>query len=263
VSDLSVEAVRKTLRGRYGTPYRYLRVTGSTNSDALQWAGDGVPEGALVVAEEQRTGRGRMGRRWVAPAGSALLFSLVLRPRSSMDLLTTVLGIACAEGIEEATGLGAGLKWPNDVTIGGRKVAGILVESQTAGQDIVAVAGVGINVFWPRGEMPEATSIAAELERRGKHPGVSRALLLSGVLAALEAMYPVEEPQHVIERAEARSTVLGKDAVVRLATGDVLEGTATRLLPNGALAVLVDGREISVTAGEIERVRVAGVHEAG
>jgi BirA family transcriptional regulator, biotin operon repressor / biotin---[acetyl-CoA-carboxylase] ligase len=262
VSDLGVEALGQALRGRYGRPFKYLRATGSTNSDALEWAAAGAPEGALVVAEEQRAGRGRWGRSWVAPPNSSILFSLVLRPTGliqGLDLLTTALGVACAHGIEQATGLSPGLKWPNDVEIEGRKVAGILVETLIGGTDeVVAAAGVGINVSWPHGEIPGATSIHAEWERRGEEARLSRAQLLSAVLASFEALYPVEDPSIILQPATARSTVLGREVVVRLPSGDLVAGIAQRLLPSGALELRVDGHPLPITSGEIQRVRVAG-----
>jgi BirA family biotin operon repressor/biotin-[acetyl-CoA-carboxylase] ligase len=262
VSDFGVEALERALRGRYGRPFKYLQSTESTNSDALEWAAKGAPEGALVVAEEQRAGRGRWGRSWIAPPNSAILFSLVLRPGglvSRLDLLTTALGVACAQGIEEATGLSPGLKWPNDVEIEGRKVAGILVETLIGETDeVVAVAGIGINVSWPKGEIPGATSIHAELERLGEEARVSRARLLSEVLASFEELYPIEDPSPILRPAAARSTVLGREVVVRLPSGDLVAGIAQRLLPSGALELRVDGHPLPVTSGEIQRARVAG-----
>ena len=265
VSDFGVEALQQSLRGRYGRPFKFFRATDSTNSDALQWAAEGAPEGALVVADEQRAGRGRWGRSWIAPPNSSILFSLVLRPGglvSGLDLLTTALGVACAHGIEEVTGLSPGLKWPNDVEIGGRKVAGILVETLINGtHEVVAVAGIGINVSWPNGEIPGATSIDAELARRGEEARLSRTQLLSAVLASFEGLYPIDDPSLILRRAAARSTILGREVVVRLPSGDLVAGTAHRLLPSGALELHVDGHPLPVTSGEIQRVRVAGAPE--
>jgi BirA family biotin operon repressor/biotin-[acetyl-CoA-carboxylase] ligase len=267
VSDFGVEALQQSLRGRYGRPLKFFRATDSTNSDALQWAAEGAPEGALVVAEEQRAGRGRWGRSWIAPPNSSILSSLVLRPGGrvpGLDLLTTALGVACAHGIEEVTGLSPGLKWPNDVEIGGRKVAGILVETLVDGtHEVVAVAGIGINVSWPNGEIPGATSIDAELARRGEEARLSRAQLLSAVLASFEGLYPIEDPSLILQRATARSTVLGREVVVRLPSGDLVAGFARRILSSGALELHVDGNPLPVTSGEIERVRVAGARRLG
>src|SRR5918996_4001047 len=112
--DLDQRMLERVLAGIAG-PVRYVEETGSTNSDALEWAAEGAPEGALVVAEYQTAGHGRWGRSWESPPGSALLFSLILRPGpDTIGLLTTLAGVSCAAGIDAATGLEPGLKWPND-----------------------------------------------------------------------------------------------------------------------------------------------------
>jgi BirA family biotin operon repressor/biotin-[acetyl-CoA-carboxylase] ligase len=258
VNDLTRERLEGFLRGRFGRPYRLLEVTGSTNSDALSWAAAGAPEGAVVAADHQTAGRGRGGRAWASRPGAALLFSVLLRPRrpvGELGLLTTAVGVATAEAVEEVAAIRCGLKWPNDVTVGGRKLAGILTETHLEGSvAAVAVAGVGINVAWRREDMPaevagRATSTAAE------GATVDRSELLAALLVRLEKLYPYacnpETRPRVVERAAARSDVVGRRVRLRRLDGEVLEGEATALLPSGALAV--DGRP--VTAGEIEWVR--------
>lgn len=244
------------LTGRFGRHFKYLEITGSTNSDALEWADHGAPEGALVVADHQTAGRGRWGRTWLSQPGEALLFSLVLRPNepaAAMGLLTTAAGVACAEGIEESTGLPTRVKWPNDVTANGRKLAGILVESRTAGSKVdVAIVGIGINVHGGPSKLDDrVTNVAKE---SGSVP--ERAAILAAVLTAFEALYGVE-PEVVIERATARSAVLGKRVRVRFADGSSLDGIASRLLESGALEIDDDGLLHDVRAGEIEHVRLA------
>src|SRR5436853_7340474 len=125
---LAPEHVEPLLHGRFGRPYTYLERTPSTQR-ALA---DDAPEGALVVADEQTAGRGRLDRTWVAPAGTSILASLVLRPRIATERLpelTVVAGRAVATAVGEATGLEPTLKVPNDVLVDGRKVAGILAEA--------------------------------------------------------------------------------------------------------------------------------------
>jgi BirA family biotin operon repressor/biotin-[acetyl-CoA-carboxylase] ligase len=253
--DLSTDVIGGALTGRFGRLFKYVEVTGSTNSDALEWAEHGAPEGALVVADHQTAGRGRWGRTWLSRPGSGLLFSLVLRPdelAAAMGLLTTAAGVACAEGIEGATGLPAGIKWPNDVMVNGRKVAGILVETRSAGSKLdIAIVGVGINVHGrPAAVGDGATSLAAEA---GSAP--ARAEVLAAVLDALERLYRAG-PDVVIERATARSDVLGRRVRVRFADGSSLDGVAARLLESGALEVDDDGLLVDVRAGEIEHLRL-------
>ena len=146
-------------RGALGTPHLHLRVIDSTNTRARTLAAAGAPHGTLVTAGEQQAGRGRQGRTWSAPAGRALLSSLVLRdpPR----LLPLLAGVAVAE-VADRTGAPAQLKWPNDVLLDGRKVAGILVEGRP--QERWAVLGIGLNVaLRPVDFPPELRDTAATL----------------------------------------------------------------------------------------------------
>src|SRR5919109_1429219 len=143
VNDLSRARLDRLLTGRFGKPYMLHATTGSTNDDALAWAARGAPEGALVAAEHQTAGRGRWDRRWLSRPGASLLFSVLLRPErpaSALGLLTTAAGVAVAEGIEEACGLPCGLRWPNDVTAGGRKLAGVLVETRLRAGTVTGAA---------------------------------------------------------------------------------------------------------------------------
>ncbi len=138
--SLAPEAVEPLLRGRFGRPYRYAEITPSTQRLLLE----ADPEGAVAVAEEQTEGRGRLGRRWEAPRATSLLFSVALRPRVPPDRLpelSLVAGRACAAAIAHVAGVPTEVKHPNDVLVGGRKVAGILAE---AGDHVVL--GIGVNV---------------------------------------------------------------------------------------------------------------------
>ena len=182
--SLAPEAMVPRLRGRFGQPYELV---GSTPSTQLLLAPD-APEGALVVAEEQTAGRGRLGRSWFAPAGTSLLCSLQLRPDTPTERLPELTGVAaraCADAIAALTGLEPALKFPNDVLVGGRKVAGILAEAR----DGRVVLGVGINVNLPVDELPEdvdrpATSLLVETGRE-----LDRAELLAELLERLERRY--------------------------------------------------------------------------
>jgi len=167
------------LRGRFGRPYTFVDRCAST-----QRLLDGAPEGAVAATDEQTEGRGRLGRSWHAPAGSSLLFSIVLEPAvpsSRLPELSLVAGAAVAEAISSETGLETTVKHPNDVLIGGRKVAGILAESA----DGRVVLGIGINVTQPRGELPTAEATSLTLEGAT----VEREELLAAVLERLEARY--------------------------------------------------------------------------
>lgn len=262
--DLSAETIETALRGRLGRPLRYLDEIGSTNTEALAWADSGAPEGALVVADHQTAGRGRWGRDWLSAPGSLLQFSLVLRPDLPADrvgLLTTALGIACAEVVETLAGIPTGIKWPNDVVVRGRKLAGILVESRLDGSRLsTAVAGMGINVGWTRAEVPDeiaerATSVAIE---SGAAPP-SRSDLLAAILASFESVYELaRDPARagrVIDRATDRSVVLGRAVTAAFADGSTIEGTALRLLDDGALELETDSGARPLHVAEITHLR--------
>ena len=260
--DLSAAAIERTLRGDFGSPLRFFDEIGSTNTEALSWARQGAPEGAVVVTNHQTQGRGRWGRSWSSAPGKLLQFSLVLRPSlapGQLGLVTTALGVACAEAIEQLTGLEVTIKWPNDVRIGSRKVAGILVESELSGTSVdIVVAGMGVNVAWNEDEVPSelrdsATSL--HIESGGKPP--DRADLLSGVLQAFELRYASlpERASSLIEAATARSDILGRDVTVALATHETVSGRAVGLSPQGELELDTGEGMKTLSVGEIARLR--------
>jgi BirA family biotin operon repressor/biotin-[acetyl-CoA-carboxylase] ligase len=182
--SLAPERVLPLLTGRFGSVYRYSETTPSTQ----RMLGPGDLEGTVAVADEQTEGRGRLGRSWHAPAGTALLFSTLLIPAvepSRLPELSLVAGDAVAEAIANTTGLDPTIKFPNDILIGGRKVAGILAESSEGR----VVLGIGVNANQNDAELPadaqtEPTSLRLELGRR-----VDRAELLAAILARLEPAY--------------------------------------------------------------------------
>jgi BirA family transcriptional regulator, biotin operon repressor / biotin---[acetyl-CoA-carboxylase] ligase len=182
--SLAPEAVLPLLRGRFGHEYRYVDRCPSTQ----RLVGAGDPEGTTAVANEQTEGRGRLGRRWQAPAGTSILCSVVLRPPvrpERLPELTLVGARACADAIQSMTGLEPTVKEPNDVLISGRKVAGILGEAREGH----VVLGVGINVNVRAADLPERLQIPATslLEQTGKQ--TRRAALLAELLARLEWTY--------------------------------------------------------------------------
>lgn len=265
---MDARTIEGALTGRFGRPLRFFEEIASTQTEAMRWAAEGAAEGALVATDHQTAGRARWGRTWLSAPGKLLQFSLILRPELSLDrlgLLTVGLGLAIAEGLDAATGLDTTLKWPNDINIGGRKVTGILVESRLSGAALDAVvAGIGINVAWRPDELPEdiaarATSVGYEMERRHLGERPPRAVLLAAVLAAAESVYDEirgdRSVDHVLNRASARSDVLGRTVTVRFADGGVIEGRALRLTATGALEIAVDGARRAIEAGEIEQIR--------
>ena len=184
VSDLSPDSVEPLLRGRLGRPYRFVDECAST-----QRLLDGAEaEGTMAATDLQTAGRGRLGRSWEAPAGKALLLSVLLRPKPPMPLwpeLSLVAGEAVAAALRVEAGVAAALSHPNDVLIDGRKVAGILPEASTGR----VVLGIGVNVNQTAEELPgetpkPPTSLLVETGREW-----SRAPLLAAIMLGLELRY--------------------------------------------------------------------------
>jgi len=167
------------LRGRFGRPYRFVDRCAST-----QRLLDGAAEGAVVATDEQTEGRGRLGRTWQAPAGSSVLFSVVLEPdvpAERLPELSLVAGAAVAEALAAQANVATTVKHPNDVLIDGRKVAGILAESAEGR----VVLGVGVNVTQSQDELPADTATSLALEGAS----VDREELLASILERLEDHY--------------------------------------------------------------------------
>lgn len=232
----------------------HLASVGSTNDAAMAI---GV-EGAVVIAEEQVAGRGRRGHTWFSPPGSGLYTSIVLAPaRSHSDparataLLTLAIGVGVVEGIETATGLRADLKWPNDVYVGPRKLAGILAEAGGVAGGLV-VAGYGINVApasFPRDVADRATSIETELGRP-----MDRYLVLAETLAAIASRYAdlLEGRFDAILDAWRRRAPLASGHRVSWTTpAGVRSGITAGIDADGALLVLSDGETERIVSGEL------------
>lgn len=239
---------------------KWVAETGSTNSDMLAAARQGKESGAVLVAEYQSAGRGRRGRSWYSVPGSGLLFSVLLRPRlvpEEAHLVTTALALSAAEACHSLTGVRPSLKWPNDLTVGDRKLAGLLAESVVAGTRLEAlVVGMGLNVRM--GAAPqEAADTAVALEDLSG-AAVDRQELLEAILGGFSLR--LEETEGLVGRAalmeEARreSATLGRRVSVELADGVVREAVASGLDEQGAL-VLDDGTRIVV--GDVVHLRSA------
>lgn len=180
--SLAPDAVLPLLRGRFGRPYRYARVCESTQR--LFTDDDG--EGTVAATEEQTEGRGRLGRTWDAPAGTSVLASVLLEPSVPSDRLPELMllaGEAVAEAIRQAVGVAARTRFPNDVLVNGRKVAGVLAEA--SGRRVVL--GFGINANQEEAELPSGAEAASLGLESGAH--VDRGRLLAAVLEELERRY--------------------------------------------------------------------------
>lgn len=257
MDQLSADGIRAGLRTRrMGHEVLCLPEVASTNDVARRLAEEGAAEGTLVVADYQAAGRGRLGRRWQAPQGSSLLLSLIFRPPLApawAQGLTMVCGLAVADAIEAQTGLEVGLKWPNDVVIGGAKAGGILIELELRGSAVdYAVAGIGLNVNLDPARLEDGLLLPATSLSQALGRPVARLPLLLALLEAVEARYLAlcrGQPLH--EAWAARLTTLGQRVVVS-GGGQTLEGLAEGVTAGGALRVrLDDGRLETVLAGDV------------
>lgn len=234
--------------------------TDSTQAD-LVIAAPGAPDRTVLVADLQHRGRGRLDRRWDAPAGTSLMFSVLLRPRSvptgQQGWIGALLGLAAVRGIQRITGLKAALKWPNDVLIGGRKVAGILAELTGDG----VVVGIGVNVTMSAEDLPrpDATSLllaGADAAR------LDRDVLLASFLAEFDGLLRRWEDAagDMVAaglRADylAASATIGLSVRVELPHHDVVHGVAVDVTATGMLVVESDGHRRAFAAGDVTHLR--------
>lgn len=241
-----------------GRRYRYLKSAGSTNSVLAQLAARGAPEGTVVVAEQQETGRGRMARGWFSPPGTGLYVSILFRPEMEIAQATSlplIVGLAATEALAPyLPGNPPQLKWPNDVYIDGRKAAGILCELDAELDSIHhIIAGIGINVNLADGDLPAALRETATSIRMATGTVVRRAELLAAFLDCLEKYY-FEWMKRGLEpflpRLRESDALMGRAITVDRASGTVC-GVAEGINPDGSLRLrLPDGSLEPVYSGD-------------
>ena len=261
--DLTVTAVGATLTTTWlGRSYEYLPWIGSTNDEMKQRAAAGAPHGAVLLADYQAAGRGRLDRRWEAPPGTSLLFSALLRPSGwpaeRGGWLTMLAALAVAESIE-TVGLPARLKWPNDVMLEQdgtwRKVCGLLLDTSldAAGRLEWAIAGIGLNVNLPAAALPDTMTPATSLLVAGGR-AIARRALLAELLARLESHYAAAAAGHSpAPEWSARLLTLGRPVrVARTGTGEPLVGMAEATDEWGHLLVRDSAGQLhTIAAGDV------------
>lgn len=247
------------------TDVRRFASLGSTNAYLLEEARRGAPAGVVAVADHQTAGRGRLGRRWEAPPGTCLLASVLLRPAlepGELHLCTAVVALAAADACERAAGVVPAVKWPNDLLCGGRKVAGVLGESDPGAPggpagSVAVVVGVGVNVDWPGPDGAGGTSLSAEAGRP-----VDREAVLAALLASVRRRAPSLDTaagrRALAAELRRRCATVGTPVRVELAGRTVL-GTAVDCTDAGHLVVEIPGgaREV-VAAGDVVHLRPPG-----
>jgi BirA family biotin operon repressor/biotin-[acetyl-CoA-carboxylase] ligase len=281
------DRARTALTGTRFADVRWVDETGSTNADLLALAADELAgetadhgatdrrgvrrssvDGAVLVADHQTAGRGRLGRTWEAPAGTSLLCSTLIRPDlplGQVQLVTMAVGIAASDACDAVAGVRPGLKWPNDLVIAGpdggdHKMAGVLAESIVREGSVAAlVIGMGLNVNWPADLPDDLAAIATSLNH---HAGrsVDREDLLAAHLLGLETMLAQLGGQggrdELLLRYRQLSATLGRQVRVEMASSATV-GTAVDVTDEGHLLVDVGGEIVPIAAGDVIHLRPA------
>jgi BirA family biotin operon repressor/biotin-[acetyl-CoA-carboxylase] ligase len=236
----------------------YVPVLESTNSFARELAEKGEAEGALVIAERQTRGRGRLERQWHSPSGVNLLFSVLFRPQFSLERvfsLTMLVASSAVDAIRETTGLNTLIKWPNDIYSNGKKMAGILAEFYANHRAIeYVVVGTGINVNWDLRDQPELQHSATSVMNEAGYP-FSRVVLLSCILETLEKNYRLllkGNDAIIRDQWNRHSMVIGRDVLID-PQGEKKRATVTGIDRNGALLIEEEcGRASSIVCGDVQ-----------
>ncbi len=244
----------------FGQPLYFFKTISSTNDYARELAERDEPEGTLVISEEQTAGRGRMGNSWISPPGTGLWISLILRPPlppSQSSLITPMTAVAVAGAIRKVTGLSAGIKWPNDIIINNKKVAGILMES-SAGDRLIKhlIVGIGINVNtedFPEEIRERATSLSICSGKK-----ISRMEILISVIRQLERLYsiviPGGDPAAILERYRSWSVTIGR-MITATRSGTKFTARALDITATGGLLVRDQtGTTEELISGEIQNL---------
>ncbi len=248
--------LKKTLAKLPLGDVRYFDSIGSTNNEALAWATSGAKDVSLVIADEQTEGRGRLDRKWFTPKGTALAFSLILQPTAEeKSHLTRTVGLAALAVIDvlRTRGLTAQIKWPNDVLLNGRKVAGILAESVWSGEEVdCVVIGIGMNIL--KGAVPSAELLqfpATSLEE-SLGPAVEREKILHDILAGMIALRPHIGTDSFIASWEKALAYRGEQVQVDEGSGILITGKLLGLESDGSLRLRTDDdKSITVQFGDV------------
>ena len=258
-APLDAEEIRRQLgTERLGKKLHYFPAIDSTNFYARNLAEQGAMEGEVVIAESQTHGKGRLGRSWVSPAKRNLYLSVILRPKLSpphAPQITLMCAVALAETIQSFIPFPPEIKWPNDILVGGKKVAGILTESAcTADRVLFVVLGIGVNVNFPREEMPESIRETATSLMTLSGAPVDRTVLALQLIRSLDRCYGDLEGLGFPPMAERWSgffRLQGKRVKVEM-MDQVVQGKAIGIDGDGALLVQDDrGMQQRIVAGDV------------
>lgn len=262
---LEAPVLRRALRvgeaGSWWSALDVVEATGSTNADLAAAARDGAAEATVLVAEHQEAGRGRLGRGWQAPPRSALTLSVLVRPAvpaARWSWLPLLTGVAVVEVVRSVARLDANLKWPNDVLVAERKLAGVLLERVDTATGPAAVLGMGVNVSSTQDELPVPAATSLALEGAAS---TDRQPLLLALLRTLEALYGAwtlgtpADPGGLHASYVRRCATVGRDVRVELADGSVVTGRAETVDGDGRLVLVTEDGTQVLAAGDVVHVR--------
>ncbi|MDO4541441.1 MAG: biotin--[acetyl-CoA-carboxylase] ligase [Bacillota bacterium] len=252
-----MDSIEESLKTRWlGRNYLYFDSLTSTNDKAYEVAENKAPMGTVIVANSQTRGRGRRGRQWLSPADDGLWFSLILRPSLAPKdamALTLVTAVGICRGLDHYSGLGAAIKWPNDIWVREQKLCGILSEMKAEEEKICyVVIGIGVNIRTTAIE-GEVAQTAVGMEEVLTED-IDKRELLCRLLFGLETAYDSYfngEVQSLIEEWEERSFLLNREVEVSTANGSV-SGTVLGLSPEGFLRILTEDKKVAhIISGDI------------
>lgn len=247
---ISVEQIRQMFPRR---EVRFFESVDSSNTLALEWLQQGAADGSVIIADEQRKGRGRMGRIWYTPPGVALAVSLILRPTEKALPQMVMLGAVAVAEMLESMGIDqVGIKWPNDVQIAGKKVSGILPEAVWNGNQLQgAVLGIGVNVrvqFSDALVAAQATNIETRLGRQ-----IERTVLLIDLLQRLDHWTGSLGTPHLMNAWKQRLTTIGQQVSIVIDQQQKIQGRAEDVDESGAILVRTDKGDLRpVLMGDVE-----------
>lgn len=273
--DLSAEELRDGLASReliIGREIIFLPSTTSTNSVACGLAEKGQREGAVIIADSQTQGRGRLGRRWISPAGKNLYLSAIIRPAlapADAAVLTLMAAVACVSAIGKASSVPVSIKWPNDLMVSDRKIGGILAEMKTEADSIAyAVIGIGVNINLAAPDFPDDLRTTATSARIETGSLQSRTLHALEIIKALDAWYKVlirTGKKPIVDSCRSLCSTLGRRVTVASEQAG-LTGTAEGIGSDGALVLrLADGTVTKISAGDVTiiKTKVEGQEAVG
>ncbi len=258
---MNVADIKAQVKGIIGKEIFFYETVGSTNTVAAELF-EKISEGAVVLADGQEKGRGRLGRTWISPAGVNIHMSVILRPKIELKeatLITIMAAVACATGLRKATGLGVSIKWPNDLTVSGRKLGGILTDLKTEkGTIVAAIVGIGINVNSDTDAFPgEVNKIATSVK---KETGTlyAREAIAVEVLDEMNKWYAIlqgGDKNMLLSEWKRLTSTLGKKVAV-IVGEETLNGVAEAIDDEGRLLLKLPSGEIKrISSGDLTVLR--------